>query len=123
MRWILVCLLLIDIVSAESVNLGNHTIEFNMSRPHEVDNDRDTLLIKSFDGSVLIIPNAPDPSIDAFRVEAIKIDNASGTLSFLKDEYAATYKKDGEWNAILSSLPIYQTADFLRSLHIEKRSA
>lgn len=112
----LILLLIIPAVG-EIVDLGNYTIEFNLSKPHEIEEAPDGLLkIKTFDG-VIFLTNEFFLEEEGYG-ESIIVDGQYGTLNFPKsggDAYVVNLKNF----TIASELPFYETADFLRGLHIK----
>jgi len=121
--------LIMSMAAAETVKVGNYSIEFNLSRPHEVVTTLEKLdggkingtyaelTIKTFDDVILIIPGIkeePDPTV---FTEPIEVDNVKGILAF-PNASGAVYKIVVGDTFIASYLYLFETADFLRTLHI-----
>jgi hypothetical protein len=135
----------LSLATAESVNVGGYNVSFNMTRPHEIVPSSGTmnavLTIKTFDGpaSIFIRPEEDEffamhiafneSSKGNVAIERMKIDNRWGyvTMTAEKDNmighrnYGAYYSPDNHTLAIISSeMPLFDTVDFLRGLHIKR---
>ena len=120
-------------ISAETVTIGNYNIEFNLSRPHETENSSEllvindtesyyqTLTIKTFDGKIWIVTGIDQPSNPDIYTEEIEIDGDKGVIGFPSYSNSA-YKITIGKTFIMSELPFFETADFLRSFHIKPLS-
>jgi len=118
-----VAMLIVSGVAAETVTLKNCNITFNINKPHEIEMQQNDsiLLIKTFDGWVNIIPdNVSDVNHDRYiTLDKSKINNISSQFYVSpQDEMYAILMQGG--TLIHSTLGFIDTADFLKSFHIER---
>lgn len=110
--------LLIPIISAETVIVGNYSIDYNISKPHENEIPNDiTLKIKTFDGYVKVWPTSVPVGFENDIVYGIiEVDGDDGILRISPEGY---FGMQTDKVSIFSTMPFYDTADFLRTLHIQ----
>lgn len=109
-KLVLIMMLLCVAVSAENVIVGNYDVAFNITEPHvcvvstyhpidpsgliESNIIKPALEIKTFNGSVYILPELSEPIPRENHQEAITIDGCTGLMVFDQLGYVATYEKN-----------------------------
>jgi hypothetical protein len=126
---VLALLVLASLGAAESVKVGSYNVSFNVSQAHEIDlNDIDNgVTIKTFDGKASVIIAKNHTMLDLLAsAQDVVIDDVTGKISRMADDervFLAAYAlTPTEEVMIISAIPFYETADFLRSLHVRKES-
>jgi hypothetical protein len=117
----------------EHVQVGQFNISFEMNNTHEIKNVEDGIDIRTFDGTVSVIvaedksgTSTLDDLLDLLdlgynRVEKIQVDGKDARMiSFISGGYIVLYYPQPGWvTQVYSKLPMIETSDFLKSLHVE----
>ncbi len=130
MLWkiVVILVLLMAVVSAESIILGDYNLSFELNKPHEMEIIPPDIIIKTFDGKIIMEYANWSSSLhlsDNVPTESINFSGRYGDLQILRSIYdVPIYDVTipmGKNSHILiqSHMPFLNTADFLRSLHIE----
>jgi hypothetical protein len=123
---ILVMLLIFGSASAENVIAGKYNVSFDYNRPHEIisNNTTDIFIMKTFDGYITIYINQNDTfSPKKAEYELLYVDGNIGKLYYDSGNGFVFINDEGLPITITGNIPFYGASDFLRSFHIEKRTA
>lgn len=136
---ILLAMLLMATASAESIAINGYDVNFNITGPYKIENDSNsqTTIINTLNGLVSIgvfhydIP-VKQSALESLRelypdanIHSIIIDGAEGVYTIFAGSFSDTFTamyfgyNQTLGVSIVSSLPFYDNADFLRSLHIK----
>lgn len=125
--FVLAILVLMSIASAETVNVGNYSVSFEYSKPHQniIDNNSSSMLIKTFDGKFTINMN-PETILSLWDIlkdkdctQYIIVDNQNSKLLTSGDLFDLVNPSF----AVAGNMPFFDLADFLKTLKIEKRKS
>ena len=126
-KLVLIMMLLCVAVSAENVLVGNYSIEFNYTDPHNISIiDTNTTVIKTFDGFIMF---SPMHSTARQAEQALDRDFLATDLGSMRvqNNYHTVYKYNGLYAVVpddgllvQSNFDLTRLSDFLHSLKIEK---
>ena len=117
---ILVMMQILGIASAETISVGDYNITFDYNKPHEtVVISNETAILKTFDGAVYFTMGRIYDLIDG---ELVTVSGYQGLLYHGPNAFGFVNEQDPQF-MVEGDLPYYDSADFLRSLRIEKVKA
>jgi hypothetical protein len=117
--FLLALIAVLGIASAETIQFGNYTANFEMLQPHIISEGK----IKTYDGWIKAIEYNNVNVDKSIRIGELNISGSSATLRLFEDHsgYQTILKKYPIF--ILSTMNLTSTLDFLKTLKIEKTNS
>lgn len=124
--FVLAMLVLLSVASAETIQFGNYTANFDMEQPHIIINNT----IRTYFGYVYLIQGTKPSMI--YLAPVIAQQHEVGTLNFGRASYDLYVSDEVDYlvlpqnwldTYIISSMNLTNTVDFLKTLKIEKTNS
>lgn len=117
---ILAILALMGMASAETIQFGNYTANFDMKQPHIIDGNT----IRTYYGYIIISKfDTPIDRTSSHYIGDLQESNNYAFYHYIQTQpscYAAILTNMNE--AVISTMNLTSTLDFLKTLKIEKRT-
>jgi hypothetical protein len=122
---LIIALMFAGLTSAEKITVGNYSVSFDYSKPHQIiiHNDTSYFKMETFDGKIYVDIDNPGGRLDMeLRGAGLRQEtqvNGNMAEAWLIGDTITACTTEGIPLEIFGNLPLYDLADFLRSLHVQ----
>ena len=127
--FVLAILALMGLASAETINIGNYSISFNYSKPYEIAHyptSNTAVTMKTLDGPIMISVDARADGLikdnDSIKYQWINISGMGGKAQLFSEEDVFMVFIPTWPGVIFGKMPIFDLANFLKTLKIERKA-